>query len=168
MTGSGHEVCLLLGSNIQPEKNLPLAVSFLRQYLQFRRVSSVWETAAVGAGGPNFLNAALLATTSLDAQALKEQVLRPLETQLGRVRTADKFAPRPIDLDIILWDGLMMEPDLWALVHLAVPIAEILPGYRSVSLDETLEEAADRLAQANPVKLRPDVRLPTSPDSLTA
>ena len=161
MSSKGHEACLMLGANIQPEKNLPLAVALLHKQLKIERISSVWETPSFGTEGPNYLNAALLAVTLLDAQSLKEQVLRQIEIHLGRVRTTDKFAPRPIDLDIILWDGLLMEPDLWRLVHLAVPIAEILPGYRSVSLDETLEEAADRLARTNPVKLRPDVRLPT-------
>ena len=92
MDGSQHQVCLLLGSNIQPERNLPLAVRELGEQLTILRASSVWESPAVGSRGPNFLNAALLCQTGLAAEALKWQVLRPLEARLGRVRNQDKNA----------------------------------------------------------------------------
>ena len=102
MSQTEHRVCLLLGSNLQPETNLPRAVSLLQAQVTLLQASAVWETLSVGSGGPNFLNAALLVSTSLTALSLKEQVLHPLEARLGRVRTADKNADRPIDLDIIL------------------------------------------------------------------
>ncbi len=104
-----HQVCLLLGSNIQPELNLPLAVATLRRQLSILQVSRVWESPPEGAGGPNFLNAALLARTPHDQVILKSEILTPLEARMGRVRSADKNAPRPIDLDIILFDGQIMD-----------------------------------------------------------
>ncbi len=85
----------------------------------------------MGTTGPDFLNLALLVTTSLEAGELKEKVLRPLEAQLGRLRSADKNAPRPIDLDIIIFDDLLLDPNLLLYAHRAVPVAEILPDYRS-------------------------------------
>jgi 2-amino-4-hydroxy-6-hydroxymethyldihydropteridine pyrophosphokinase len=108
--GSEHQVCLLLGSNIQPEHNLPLAIDQLQNYLKLLRISRVWETASVGSAGPNFLNAAILAHTSLNQKSLKLKILRPLEARMGRVRSADKNAPRPIDLDIILLTGRYWTP----------------------------------------------------------
>ncbi len=58
---------------------------------------------------PNFLNAAVLIETDLTAAELKEQVLQVIERELGRVRTADKNAPRTIDLDIALFgDQVLM------------------------------------------------------------
>lgn len=108
-----HRACLLLGSNIQPEKNLPLAVTLLHKQLTILQTSSVWESKAVGSDGPNILNAALLVLTSLEAEMLKEQVLHPLEAQLGRVRTGDKNSPRTIDLDILLFDQLALDLNLW-------------------------------------------------------
>jgi 2-amino-4-hydroxy-6-hydroxymethyldihydropteridine diphosphokinase len=84
-----HQICLLLGSNIQPERNLPLAVQQLASRMAILRASSVWESPAVGSRGPNFLNAALLCLTSLSAEILKWQVLRPLEARMGRVRNKD-------------------------------------------------------------------------------
>src|SRR4030042_1158682 len=99
-----HEVCLLLGSNIEPEQNIPRAVLLLKEKLTILQVSSIWESASVDCCYPDFLNMAVLASTSLDANELKEQVLRPLESQMGRVRTEDKNASRQIDFDMILFD----------------------------------------------------------------
>ena len=62
----------------------------------------MWETPPVGSRGSNFLNAALLIRTTLTSGLLKSLVLRPIEIQMGRVRTANKNAPRPIDLDILV------------------------------------------------------------------
>jgi 2-amino-4-hydroxy-6-hydroxymethyldihydropteridine diphosphokinase len=156
MTLPVHQACLLLGSNIQPGKNIALAIKLLRQSVTVMRSSSVWETQAVGSVGPDFLNLALLITTALEAGELKEKVLRPLETQLGRVRSADKNAPRPIDLDIIIFDDQLLDPNLWIYAHRAVPVAEILPDYRSAHGD-TLQEIASELAKSTPLRLKPDV-----------
>jgi len=153
-----HRVCLLLGSNIQPEKNIPLVVNLLQKRVTVLQASSAWESQAVGSDGPNILNAALLVLTTLDTDNLKEQVLRPLEAQLGRVRTKDKNAPRTIDLDIILVDKLLLDPNLWRYAHRAVPVAEILPGYQS-GTGEYLKDVASRLAHETPIWVRKDVSI---------
>ena len=154
-----HQVCLLLGSNIRPERNLPLAVAHLQDKLTILRLSSVWETPAVGSAGPSFLNAAVLVGTSLKQKELKSQILTPLEVKMGRRRSADKNAPRPIDLDIILFDGLNLDPALWLFAHRAVPVAEIAPDIRSQA-GESLKEAAAKFISAGSIRLRPDVVLP--------
>lgn len=156
MTTKEHQVCLLLGSNLQPEKNLALGVDLLQKQVKIIRVSSVWETPDVGSAGPDFLNLAVLITTPLAAGELKEQILRPLEAQLGRVRSADKNAPRTFDVDIILFDGQLLDPNLWRYAHRAVPVAEILPDYRS-DRGDFLKEAASRLAATTPIRFKPDV-----------
>jgi 2-amino-4-hydroxy-6-hydroxymethyldihydropteridine diphosphokinase len=147
-----------MGSNIQPERNLPTAVARLQEQLTILRVSSIWETPPVGSGGPNFLNAALLASTTLDAGQLKDQVLRPLEARMGRIRGGDKNAARTIDLVIILFDGRQMDPGLWQHAHRAVPVAEIVPDYESAR-GEKLSAAAARLAAATSIRMRPDISL---------
>jgi 2-amino-4-hydroxy-6-hydroxymethyldihydropteridine diphosphokinase len=156
MTDQGHQVCLLLGSNIQPEKNIALAIDLLRKKAEIVQISSVWETPSVGFAGTNFLNLALLISTPLEAGELKEQVLRPLEAQLGRVRTGDKNSPRTIDLDIIVFDGQLLDPNLWRFAHLAVPVAEIMPNYPS-SQGELLGKVAAELAEATRIRLKPGV-----------
>jgi len=158
MKRTSHQVCLLLGSNIRPEYNLPLAVARLRRDLTILQVSSVWESAPVGGEGINYLNAAVLAVSHRDALLLKQRVLLPLEFRLGRKRIADKNSPRPIDLDIIFFDQQLLDPTLWDYAHRAVPVSEILPEYLS-ELDRPLKEAAARLAAASPLHLREDVLL---------
>jgi 2-amino-4-hydroxy-6-hydroxymethyldihydropteridine diphosphokinase len=153
-----HQACLLLGSNIQPEQNLTRAVVLLQKQVTILQVSSVWETSSVGSGGPNFLNAAICVLTPLEAYALKEQVLRPLEAQMGRVRSANKNAPRTIDLDIIIFDGQLLDPTLWLYAHRAVPVAEVLPDYQ-FETGEYLKDAALHLVKATPIRLRSDVTI---------
>ena len=80
------EVCILLGSNIDSEKNIKLAIKLIGEKLQINKISSVWESKAVGSNGPNYLNVALLANTTLSEEDLKNSVLRKIETKLGRVR----------------------------------------------------------------------------------
>lgn len=155
---TGHPVCLLLGSNIRPEINLKQAVIMLNQHLPLAHVSSVWETTAVGSDGPNFLNAAVLVTTSLDVKNLKAQVLRPIETHLGRVRSADKYAPRTIDIDPILFDGEQLDDNLVKFAYVAVPAAELLPHFQLKS-GEYLKDAALRLFRSQAIHLRSDVLL---------
>lgn len=162
MDTSIHHVCILLGSNIEPEINLPKAVDLLHERLTILAVSSIWESASVDCCYPDYLNMALQVETALEAHMLKEQVLRPLEVQMGRVRTEDKNASRPIDIDIILFDGTVSDPTLWQHAHLAVPVAELFPDYRS-DTGESLKLVADRLAQVTPVQLRNDISIPLPP-----
>jgi len=151
-----HTACLLLGSNIEPEHNMIRAVELLQKHLHVLQVSSTWESASADCCYPDYLNLAVLVQTSLDARQLKEHVLRPLEAHMGRVRTEDKNAPRPIDFDIVLFDGVLLDPDLWQYVHLATPVSELLPDFTSSS-GETLQQAARRLAQLATIRLRKDI-----------
>ena len=73
-------------------------------------VSAPYETAPIGnADDPTFLNAAVVLETPLSAADLKALVLRPLEDRLGRQRSADPNAPRPIDVDISLFNDAMLD-----------------------------------------------------------
>jgi 2-amino-4-hydroxy-6-hydroxymethyldihydropteridine diphosphokinase len=154
-----HQVFLGIGSNIDPQENLPRAVELLAGLVRVEAISRVWRTTAVGGKGPDFLNAALEIRTPLQAETLKREVLRPVEAQLGRVRTEDKYAPRTIDLDILIMDAKVFDPQIWEQAFLAVPLADILPGYAKTSSSETLAQAAIRLAQGVLIEpcLEPDL-----------
>ncbi len=158
MNATLHQACLLLGSNIRPDVNIPQAVDLLKDKVAILKVSSIWETASVDCCYPDFLNMALSVTTSLGDAELKAQVLRPLEANMGRVRTEDKNASRTIDIDIILFDGKVIDPDLWQHVHRAVPVAELFPNVQSDS-GELLKETANRLAQSTPIQIRADISI---------
>ncbi len=156
---------LSLGSNIEPEANLPAALRLLAQLTRLVAVSSVWETAPLGwAGQANFLNAAAAVETELTALALRQTVLEPIERRLGRVRQANKNGPRPIDLDIMLFNEDILElgqrhipdPEIVERAFVAIPLAEIAPHYRHPELGQTLAEIAGRF-ETSGMQPRPEV-----------
>jgi 7,8-dihydro-6-hydroxymethylpterin-pyrophosphokinase len=88
---------------------------------------------------------------------LKEQALLPIETELGRQRTADKFAPRTIDIDIVLFDGKSCDDRYWEQAFVVVPLAEILPEYQNPLTRERITETATRLRQQVWMETHPEV-----------
>jgi 2-amino-4-hydroxy-6-hydroxymethyldihydropteridine diphosphokinase len=179
------QVLISLGSNMDKERNLPAAVALLGQHpaVEVLHVSPTLETPAIGADGgvaeqPTFHNAAVLAETMLGPAELRE-VLRSIESQLGRVRVADKFAPRPIDLDLAFYGAVAFEgpgtqspglpdPDVLRFVHLAVPLAAVATLWIHPQTGETLEEIAARLTATSqpflwaPCQSLTEVSIPTS------
>ncbi|MFN3741103.1 MAG: 2-amino-4-hydroxy-6-hydroxymethyldihydropteridine diphosphokinase [Anaerolineales bacterium] len=154
-----HQLYLSLGSNIEAEQNLPRAVRLLRENTQVVAVSHAWQSHAVGSHGPDFLNACVLAITSLSRQEFKEQVIRPIEVALGRVRTQDKFAPRPIDIDILFYDEEPFE-DFVHHAFVVVPLAEIAPELRHpLAYSQTMASLAERLRSQTWIVPRLDVKL---------
>lgn len=135
-----------------PAQNIPRTISLLNEKVEIQSVSSAWESPPVGTKGPAFINAAVLLSTELTANVLKQKVLRPIETQLGRVRTKDRYAPRPIDLDIVIFNGELLDNELWEQAYLALPTAELLPDYSNPKTGETLSQAAERLIKLNKIR----------------
>ncbi|MFN8399406.1 MAG: 2-amino-4-hydroxy-6-hydroxymethyldihydropteridine diphosphokinase [Anaerolineales bacterium] len=151
-----HHVYLNLGSNLEPEKNVPLAIELLQGVGEITAVSSVWETESVGYAGPNFLNVCVLLRTSLDAERVKHEINRPIEAQMGRVRGEDKYAPRPIDIDIVLFDETPHNVQTWNQAFVAVPLAELVPEFKTHS-GEKLSELAKQLQGQVWMRKREDV-----------
>lgn len=139
-----YKVYLSIGSNIEPEENLPKAIELLEHYGRVQGVSEAWESQAVGSNGPNFLNASVELTTDIEPSQLKERLARPIEEALGRVRTQDKNAPRPIDVDVMMVDGEAYNTDRWDNAFVLLPIAELLPEGEHPVTHERLRDAADR------------------------
>jgi 2-amino-4-hydroxy-6-hydroxymethyldihydropteridine diphosphokinase len=150
-------VIVSLGSNVSPAENLRRAVQLLRSRQTVLQVASVWETPAVGASGPNFYNSAVCLLTSDSPIALKDRVLRPIEAELGRVRTADKFAPRLIDLDPVIVDNTILDEHLWEYAYLALPIAELCPDLTHPQTHDRLFDVARQLQRFSPAILHPEM-----------
>src|SRR4030042_3299891 len=123
---------LLLGSNIDPAVNLKKALELLNCSLLITKYSRIWVTEAVGNKGPNFLNTAVEVKTSLTSDQLKEKIVSPIEIGLGRIRTSDKYAPRTIDVDIIIFNGKVLDENLWNNVFIALPVSEIFPDLTNI------------------------------------
>lgn len=155
-----HSAYILLGSNIDPVQNVQAAIRWLRKGCQLLNFSQVWETEAYGnPTAPNFLNLIVLIETDLSIEQLKFDLLRPIENQLGRVRTDDKNASRTIDLDVVIYDGEIVEPNLWKRAFIAIPLAELEPDLINPENQTSLAQIAARLKQANKAIPRPDISI---------
>lgn len=111
---------LSLGSNVEPERHLRAAVDALRARFGEVRLSTVYRTPAVGFDGGDFLNAAAIIDSDLDPHALNAW-LHALEEAHGRDRSGPRFGDRTLDVDIVLYDDLVLEGD----GHLQLPRAEL-------------------------------------------
>ena len=152
-----HQAYLSIGSNIQPEVNLPKAIELLGDYGEVKGISSVWQSHAVGSDGPDFLNVCVLFRTDLQPYDLKEQIIRPIETQLGRVRYADKNAPRTIDLDIALFDDQPLNVDFWSYPFVVVPLAELIPKFSHPVSGEKLSRVSEQVQDQVWIVRREDI-----------
>jgi 2-amino-4-hydroxy-6-hydroxymethyldihydropteridine diphosphokinase len=141
-----HHAYLNLGSNIEPEKNIPQAVKLLKEVGEVKAVSSVWESKSVGYDGPNFLNTCVLFLTDLQPDDLKEKIIRPIESQLGRVRDDNnKYAPRTMDIDLVLFDESPHNTQTWNQAFVIVPLAELIPNFEHPVEKKTLGQIAQQI-----------------------
>jgi 2-amino-4-hydroxy-6-hydroxymethyldihydropteridine diphosphokinase len=159
-----HQAYLSIGSNIQPEVYLPKSIQLLGNYGDVKRVSSVWQSHAVGSDGPDFLNVCILFETDRQPYDLKEQIIRPIEAQLGRVRYADKNAPRTIDLDIVMFNAEPMNVDFWDYAFVVVPLAELIPDFLHPVSREKLSRVSVQVQRQVWIVKRDDVTLSEAKD----
>ena len=166
-----NRVFICLGSNIEPEHNLPAAVRLLGRYGTVAAASTVYETLPVGFGDqPNFLNAAVLLETTAALPQVLDEIVPTVEQALNRVRDpANPNGPRTIDLDVALFNDVVADadrhqlpdPDIERYPFVAIPLAELQPGYVHPRTGETLATIASRFRIApGDMQPRSDVRLP--------
>ena len=148
-----HRVVILIGSNIHPAKNLRKAIELLSARAVIIRRSRIWESDAVGSDGPDFLNQAVEIETDLTADEIKNEIIKEIETVLGRVRSEDKNAPRTIDLDIVIYNKTVLDKTLWEKAFIAVPVAEIRPDLKADDNQFTIEQMAAKLKSSTRVEL---------------
>jgi len=120
-----HECIIGIGSNIEPEQNIAATLFFLRQEQEFVSVSSLIKTSPIGIPDqPDFMNGAAKILTTMEIADFKSY-LKDIEDRLKRDRTASKFGPRTIDLDIVIWDGEIIDPDYFSRDFLKTAVDEI-------------------------------------------
>ena len=146
-----------LGSNLGDRLGyLQAAVAALSaQGLEPAGISSVYESDALGPPQPDYLNAVVSVSTSLSARQLLE-ALKAVETELGRQHT-QRWGPREIDLDLLLYGDEMLEEDGLTVPHpemtkrsfVLMPLLEIAPG-----LDLPSGEPAAAFLERDPPGIR--------------
>jgi 2-amino-4-hydroxy-6-hydroxymethyldihydropteridine diphosphokinase len=139
------DVLVAAGSNVEPVANLRRALDVLaRRYPQLR-CSTAYRNAAVGFDGEDFVNLVLAFDTEDDLRTVIGQ-LHEAEAACGRARTAPKWAPRTMDLDILLFGDAVCDepglalprPDLVRRAYMLGPAAEIAPETLHPTLGTTL------------------------------
>jgi 2-amino-4-hydroxy-6-hydroxymethyldihydropteridine diphosphokinase len=122
------------GSNLEPEKNLLLAARALKGRHPRARFSRCYRNRAIGFDGPDFINFVVELPVAGNPALLKGE-LECVETQCGRGRDAPKWAPRAMDLDILLFGDVVQDtpglvlprPDLLRWGFMLGPLAELVP-----------------------------------------
>ncbi|MEQ1512149.1 MAG: 2-amino-4-hydroxy-6-hydroxymethyldihydropteridine diphosphokinase [Lysobacteraceae bacterium] len=129
---------LSLGSNQSPEANLRSAVTALRARFGEIIASLVYRFPAVGFDGPDFLNGAVVIESDLDPFALNDW-LHALEDAHGRDRSGPRFGDRPLDIDIVFYDDMMLEGK----AHLQLPRDELKHAFVLKPLAEIAPDFVD-------------------------
>ncbi|HEV2285241.1 MAG TPA: 2-amino-4-hydroxy-6-hydroxymethyldihydropteridine diphosphokinase [Steroidobacteraceae bacterium] len=140
-------VYVAAGSNIEPERHLRQALAELAREFPGLRVSSWYRNRAVGFAGEDFINLVAGFDTTLPAHAVLER-LHAIETHCGRPRGAPRWAPRSMDLDVLLYGDLVCvepglqlpRPDLVKRAYMLGPLAELAPGVRHPTAGLTIGE----------------------------
>ena len=126
-----------VGSNIDPETNIEHALSALGQHVRIEAISTFYRTKPLlGRRQPDYLNGVWKISTGIPLPELKTGVLSPIENELGRIRTADAYAARTIDLDILLYGDMVADGgeitvpdhDITTRPFIAIPLYELAPG----------------------------------------
>jgi len=141
------QVLVAAGSNVEPLANLRRALDLLAAHYPGLLASAAYRNRAVGFEGEDFVNLVIGFDTGEDVRAVMEQ-LHAAEAACGRERQAPKWAPRSMDLDVLLYGdricdepGLVLpRPDLVRRAYMLGPAAEIAPDIRHPTLGVTLAE----------------------------
>lgn len=107
-----NRTIVALGSNIDSEVNFQLALTHLQQLgVIVRRTEFITTAPLKFTDQPDFLNGAVLLLTKKSLSDLK-LMLRQIEVMMGRVRSENKNAPRKIDLDVLTYNGFIIDKDI--------------------------------------------------------
>ena len=121
-----NEVIIGIGSNINADENIAKMLEILNQEVAILAVSSMIKTKPIGIENQaDFTNGAVKVSTGLDESSLKK-LLKQIEDRMGRDRTGPKFGPRCIDLDIVVWNGEIVDDDYYTRDFLQKNVAELL------------------------------------------
>jgi len=128
-------VYLGLGSNLDPENHLRMAVRELRQRFGDVRLSPVYRSRAVGFEGPDFLNLVVRCRTDLPARAVLATI-DEIHGLAGRRRGNDRFGSRSLDIDLLMFGDAVSasrelripREDILEYAFVLRPMAELDPG----------------------------------------
>lgn len=138
-------VYLGLGSNIAPEANLELAMRELRRRFGEVEASPVYRSAAVGFEGDDFLNLVVRFETDDSPDAVCREI-GLIHNLSGRDRGGEKWVSRPLDIDLLLYNDLVMDErpvrvprsDILEYAFVLRPLADLAPGLKHPVTGQTM------------------------------
>jgi 2-amino-4-hydroxy-6-hydroxymethyldihydropteridine diphosphokinase len=148
-------VYVAAGSNIEPRKNLARAVAALAREFPGVRFSPWYQNTAAGFSGDDFINLVAGFDTQLSLADVLTR-LHAIETACGRPRDAPRWAPRSMDLDVLLYGDLVCDegavklprPDLLKRAYMLGPLAVLAPQVVHPTAGATIGELWHRFDQA--------------------
>lgn len=159
-------VYLGLGSNVQPATNLKLGLRELERRYGALQVSPVYRNAAVGFQGADFMNLVVC----FESDDSPESICREIElihNLSGRVRGSDKWESRPLDIDLLLYNDLVLDEkpvrvpreDVLKYSFVLRPLADLAPDLRHPVSGRTMRQHWEEFdASSHPME-RVDVEL---------
>ena len=147
-------VYVAIGGNVEPERWFPLAAGELRRRFPGVRFSSCYRNPAYGFDGADFINAVAGFDTTMDADFVLAQC-HEIEAACGRRRDDPKWAPRVMDLDLLLYGDTVAStaafrlprPDLLQRCYMLRPLAEIAPELPHPTTGRTIAEHWQQLSR---------------------
>ncbi len=141
------EVYVAAGSNVRPRDNLRRVLAILRRSWPDMRVSRAYANPAVGFQGDDFVNLVMGFETDEPLDAVLAR-LHAAEAACGRPREAPKWAPRSMDLDVLLYGDMVGEfpgavlprPDLLRRAYMLGPLAELAPEVEHPTLHRSIRD----------------------------
>lgn len=144
------EVYVAAGSNVEPVKHLCKALAALDAAFGPLSLSPIYRNKAVGFEGADFINLVVGFDTQMPVTRVRER-LQDIEASCDRPPGAHKWAPRTMDLDILLYGTLqsaapgltLPRPDLVRRPYMLKPMADVAPDVRHPTLHKTMRELWD-------------------------
>jgi len=155
---SATQAYVAAGSNVDPFVNLRKALDLLAARYPTLTVSPAYRNAAVGFSGDDFVNLVVgIATVQPVRELLRE--LHAVEEACGRTRLHAKWAPRAMDLDVLVYGDLVVDepdlklprPDLVRRAYMLKPLVDLAPELRHPTLGTTMRELWRGVEAAAPV-----------------
>jgi 2-amino-4-hydroxy-6-hydroxymethyldihydropteridine diphosphokinase len=147
-------VYVAIGGNVEPERWFPVAARELRRRYPGAQFSSCYRNPPYGFEGDDFVNAVAGFETTRSPQAVVADC-HEIEQACGRRRDDPKWAPRVMDVDLLLHGDPIVEtaayrlprPDLLRRCYMLGPLAEIAPGLRHPQTGRTIADHWQELSR---------------------
>ena len=145
-----------IGSNIDKDKNILASLHALEHHFGELTISSIYESDSVGFTGDTFYNLVVGFNSELGVKEVAKQ-LRQIELDNGRTRNSQKFSPRTLDLDLILYDDLIINDgrlqiprdEIERYAFVLEPLAEIAPALKHPITHITYAELWEKFDKTN-------------------